>query len=130
MTTKYTKRDYFSNLISFVTTGSCEISNDELVAFCETQNALLDKRAEKARAAAAAKKTEGDALTDAVLAAMTDEPQTITEIVAALNDENVTAAKVTYRLGQLFNAEKIVKGEMTVKAEGHKPRKLVTYKLA
>ena len=129
-TVKLTKKEYFANIISALRGDETEVAVDTLVEFCETEIALLEKRAAKAKATAAAKKSEGDALTDAVFGVLSEEPMTLADSVQALEDETVTPAKVTYRLGQLFNAEKITKEEITIKVEGAKPRKLMTYKLA
>ena len=82
------------------------------------------KAAEKAKERAA-KKAEGDDLRARVEAVLTDSPQTVNDILAALDDETLTPAKVVARLTQLRKFEKVTKEE--VRVDG---RSLVAYKLA
>ena len=91
------------------------------------QNHLADKAA-KAKAKAAEKRAEGDALQDAVLAALGDEFEPIAVIAERVDGEDVTVAKVTYRLGALVKAGKAEKAEIKVNAEGEKTRKIMGYK--
>ena len=78
---------------------------------------------------AAKKKAEGDELTDRIADVLTDDFATISDIVKALGDEDVSNQKASYRLGKLVDAGKAVKGELNVGGEG-KARKVVAYKLA
>ena len=90
---------------------------------------LLDNKAAKAKETAAKKKTEGDALTDAVMAALTDEFCTIADIAERVEfDGEFSAAKVQYRLGALVKNGTAVKEQITV-GEGENKRKLMGYKL-
>ncbi|MEE1033755.1 MAG: hypothetical protein U0L06_04215, partial [Agathobacter sp.] len=82
----------------------------------------------------AAKKAEGDALTDLVYSVMTDEFQTGAEIATAVlaqlsEDTDVTASKITARITKLVNAEAVVKEQVSVEIEGKKSKKMA-YKLA
>ena len=124
MEKKITKRDYYEMLKEIVTNSNVEGAS-ELVEFIDKQVALIDTKAEKAKARNAEKKANGDELRDAVQAILTDEFQTIDAIVAQIEGEEITKAKVTARLTSLVNngiAEKAdVKDE-----EG---RKLKAYKL-
>jgi hypothetical protein len=55
---------------------------------------------------------------------------TIAEVTDAIDGEDVTTAKVAYRLGALVKAEKAVKQEKTIPGgEGVKARKVQSYKL-
>ncbi len=83
------------------------------------------KAAEKAKERAAKKAAEGDDLRARVEAVLTDSPQTVNDILAALGDETLTPAKVVARLTQLRKFEKVTKEE--VRIDG---RSLVAYKLA
>ena len=87
------------------------------------------KAKEKAKEIQAKKKAEGDELTDRIAGVLTDEFATISDIVKALGDEDVSNQKASYRLGKLADAGKAVKGELNVGGEG-KARKVVAYKLA
>ena len=113
---KLTKRSVYEALLKMVETGTLEITEDELKTFCENEIALLDKKAEKAKERAATKRAEGDALTDAVRGALTGEFEPIADIAARIEGEDVTVAKVQYRLGQLVKAGEAEKAEITIPA--------------
>ena len=98
---------------------------DEVIAFVEKQIASINNKNEKAKARAAAKRAEGDALRGEIEAVLSSEPMTVNDIVEAVEWEGLTPAKVVARMRQLVAEEKAVKGSATV--EG---RKLVTYTLA
>lgn len=128
---KLTKRSVYEALLKMVETGTLEITEDELKTFCENEIALLDKKAEKAKERAATKRAEGDALTDAVRGALTGEFKSIADIAARIEGEDVTVAKVQYRLGQLAKNGEAVKEQITIPgSEGQKARKVMAYKLA
>ena len=128
---KLTKRSVYEALLKMVETGTLEITEDELKTFCENEIALLDKKAEKAKERAATKRAEGDALTDAVRSALTGEFESIADIAARIEGEDVTVAKVQYRLGQLAKNGEAVKEQITIPgSEGQKARKVMAYKLA
>ena len=100
-----------------------------VVAFCDNEIALLDKKAAKAKENAAKKKAEGDELTDAVLEALSDEFEPIADIAGRIDGEDVTVSKVTYRLTQLCKAGKAEKTELTVPGvDGGKARKIMGYR--
>lgn len=126
---KLTKRNVYEALLKMVETGTLEITEDELKTFCENEIALLDKKAEKAKERAATKRAEGDALTDAVRAALTGEFEPIADIAARIDGEDVTVSKVSYRLTQLVKAGEAEKEQITIPAtEGQKARKIMGYK--
>ena len=134
---KITKRAMYEALASVAANGGnvfagiADITDEDLKAFCENEIALLDSKAEKARARAAAKKAEGDELTDVVRSLLTDEYQTIADIAAQIKGEDVTPAKVSYRLTQLVKNQIAEKAEVSVAGkDGGKARKCCGYKLA
>lgn len=128
---KLTKRSVYEALLKMVETGTLEITEDELKTFCENEIALLDKKAEKAKERAATKRAEGDALTDAVRGALTGEFESIADIAARIEGEDVTVSKITYRLTQLAKNGEAVKEQITIPgSEGQKARKVMAYKLA
>lgn len=137
---KMTKRNVYEALINYANSGVMAYASDEgevivsteaLAAFAENEIALLDKKAVKAKERAAQKRAEGDELTDAVRAAMSTETfEPIAEIAARIEGEDVTVAKVTYRLTQLVKNGEAEKQELTIPgAEGQKSRKVQGYKL-
>ena len=137
---KMTKRNVYEALINYANGGAMAYAGDEgdvvvsteaLAAFAENEIALLDKKAVKAKERAAQKRAEGDELTDAVRASLTGEFEPIAEIAARIEGEDVTVAKVSYRLTQLVKNGEAVKEQITVPGgEGQKTRKIMAYKLA
>lgn len=140
--TKMTKKDKFRMIASILAHVADEgldaigIGADydvvELEAFCESEIALLEKKAAKAKETAKAKKAEADELMIAVegVLAGAEDFMTIAEVTDAIEGEDVTTAKVAYRLGALVKAEKAVKQEKTIPGgEGVKARKVQSYKL-
>lgn len=138
---KITKRNMYEALVNFAnghslifTTEEGEhiVSNEELLAFAENEIGLLDKKTEKAKERAASKKAGADELAEAVYAAMSDEEfEPIAEIAARIEGEDVTVAKIQYRLKVLVETGKAVKEQITVPGvDGQKARKLMAYKLA
>ena len=128
---KITKRAMYEAIAEAMETGSCQFAPEAVKEFCMNEIELLDKKAAKAKERAAAKASEGDALTEAVIAVMTtDEFQPIATIAANVADEDATVAKVTYRLTQLVKNGTAEKQEITiVGSEGSKSRKVQGYRL-
>ena len=128
---KITKREMFEAIIALATGGEMKYETEAFVNFCENEIALLDKKAAKAKERAATKKAEGDELTEAVRAAMsTEEFEPIADIAARIEGEDVTVAKVQYRLTQLVKNGEAEKEQITVPGgEGQKARKIMAYKL-
>lgn len=125
-TVKKTKAMYFAELREMVLAAvEDQAQRDELVEFIDKQIETLEKRKVAAAERAEKKKAESDAMTDAILAQIGNEPITVDEIVIALNSEEVTRNKVTARLGKLVKAGTIVKE--AVKVEGNKR---MAYRLA
>jgi ElaB/YqjD/DUF883 family membrane-anchored ribosome-binding protein len=127
---KMTKREIYAQLITLADTGKMELSDADLKAFAEKEIELLDKKAAKAKEAAAKKRAEGDELTDAVRAALSDDTfEPIAEIAARIEGADVTVAKVTYRLTQLVKNGEAEKQEITIPAteDGGKARKIQGY---
>lgn len=131
--TTITKREMYEQIILMFTEDAeaeVKVSAEEVVAFCNKEIEALEKKAAKAKERAAAQKAEGDELTDAVLAVLTDEFQPAGDIVKALNREDVTTHKVSYRLRVLVESGKAVKDQINIAAEGEKKHLLMGYKLA
>jgi hypothetical protein len=121
---KMTKAMWFEAIRDIVEASDAE-HKDEMVEFIDKQMELLAAKAEKAKERAAAKKVEGDELREVVHSVLTDEFQPIDEIVAQIDGEDITKAKVTARLTQLVKAEMAVKEQVTIDK-----RKVMAYKLA
>lgn len=101
------------------------VTPEDIKDFIEKSIAQIDARNEKAKERQAQKKAEGDELRAQVKAVLGTEPMKVAEIVAAINDPEVTSAKVVSRLTQLVNAGDVVKED--VKVDG---RTLKVYTIA
>ena len=123
-TEKLTDRKIYAAIVD----GTFEdLDVDTIVAWAEKKIAQLDRKTAKAKETAAAKKAEGDALTDAVLASLTTEFEPIAEIASRIEGDDVTLSKVSYRLNAAYKAGKIEKGEVVLTGEKGK-RKVVAYR--
>ena len=122
---KITKRENFVTIVD-VLNGA---GREDLAAVINHEIELLDNKAAKAKEAAAKKKVEGDELTDAVLAVLTDDYCTIADVTAKVDNAEVTASMVQYRLNALVKNGKAVKEQVTF-GEGDAKRKLMAYKIA
>jgi hypothetical protein len=120
---KLTKKDYYNEILSILTEKD---ESQELIDFVQNQIDTLDKRAEKAKERAAEKRAEGDELRETVKSVLTNDFQTVENIVSAINDEEVSKAKVIARLTQLVTLGEVEKTD--VKSDDGKTRK--AYRLA
>lgn len=140
METKITKRDYFTSLVNLGQTGELffengdgervDITAEQLVEFATNEIGLIDRKNEKSRERAEKKRMEGDELSAAIEAVLTDEFTSIADIVAKVDDPDVSVAKAQFRLSSLFKAGKASKGTITIPGgEGTKSRTIVGYAL-
>lgn len=124
-----TKKQIFEalNTMTFedVIVGDAIVTDADIKDFIEKSIAQIDARNEKVKERQAQKKAEGDELRARVKAVLGTEPMKVAEIVAAINDPEVTSAKVVSRLTQLVNAGDVVKED--VKVDG---RTLKVYTIA
>lgn len=125
-TDRTTKRDFYEAIIKAMETGETNIEPAKIIEFCENEIALLDKKADKAKERAAAKKAEVDELMEKVYAVLSDtEFMTRNAVMDALGDmpEDVSIAKVGARLTKMVNNQTVEKSELTVaNAEGKKSK--------
>lgn len=129
--TKITNKSRYAAIINVLTGVPSDIETDELVNFCERQIAAIDRKSEKARERAAEQRKVSDELTERIAAMLTDEPQTLGELAAAFDDEDITASKVSARCSKLVKEGRAAKTEVTVPGtDGAKSRKLVAYTCA
>ena len=137
---KITKRQMYTAMINYANgedfafeteDGMVTVTADEIVAFAENEIALLDKKAAKAKETAAKKKTESDALMDAVAAALGEDFEPIADIAARIEGDDVTVSKVTYRLNKLVENGVAEKQAIKVPgSDGKKNRSIQGYRLA
>ena len=127
---KMTKKEKYEMAIDLIT-GIDNENTDILVEFFEAEIASLEKKAVKAKEAAAKKKAEADELLELVYGALSDEEfGTIADIVGRLEDvDGVTVGKVQYRLNALAREGRAEKTQITIPAtEDTKARKVVAYR--
>ncbi len=140
-TKKISKKDNYAAIIAILKVanengmtleGYDGITFESLVEFINHEVELLDSKAAAAQKRAAAKKAEGDALRERVFECLTNDPQTISAIVRAIDDPDVSANMVTSRLTQLCGDGRAVKDTVKVPAatEGGKAKTLSAYRLA
>ena len=128
MEKKITKREKFEMLKEIIRGDinvEMTVEQADLIDFLDTQINAMDVKAEKAKVRNAEKKANGDELRDVVQSVLTDELQTIDAIVAQIEGEEITKAKITARLTSL------VKNGIATKEEvkDEEGRKLKAYKL-
>ena len=123
---KMTKVMWLTEILAIVKASEeVDFDKEGIVAFVEKEIAMLEAKAEKAKARQAKIKAEGDELQASVQAVLTEDFQTADEIAAQVAGEEVTKAKVVARLTKLVDSGVAVKE--TVKVD---TRKLQAYKLA
>ena len=137
---KITKRQMYTAMINYAENGSFSfetdegtmvVAPDEIVTFAENEISLLDKKAAKAKETAAKKKTESDALMDAVAQALSEDFEPIADIAARIEGDDVTVSKVTYRLNKLVENGVAAKQAIKVPgSDGKKNRSIQGYRLA
>ncbi len=126
-TDKLTDRKIYTAIVE----GTFEdLDTDAILTWAEKKIAQLDHKAAKAKETAAKKKAEGDELTNAVLAAVGEDFESIADIAARIEGEDVTVSKIAYRLNAAAKAGTLEKGELTLVGEGGKKRRVVAYRLA
>lgn len=121
---KLTKKDYYGMLKDIILTSDVD-NKEELEAFIDRQVEIIDNKAEKAKERAAEKKAEGDELRAAIKSVLTEDYQSADDILAQLEGEDLSKAKIIARLTQLVNNGDAEKAQ--AKTEDRK--KFMTYRL-
>lgn len=114
-----TKRDVLNALATVdftenIVVGDVVVTPDDIKDYVDNAIAQLENRAAKAAERAAQKKAEGDELRATVKGVLDETPKTIAEIVEALDDPEITNAKVVARLTQLVKAGEVFKADSKV----------------
>ena len=121
---KLTKKNYYGMLKDIVLTSDVD-NKEELEAFIDRQIEIIDNKAEKAKERAAEKKAEGDELRAAIKSVLTEDYQSADDILAQLEGEDLSKAKIIARLTQLVNNGDAEKDQAKA-ADG---KKFMTYRL-
>jgi hypothetical protein len=118
-TNKITKKDVLNAIKDFAlqyqgdafdATG--KVSAQDVIDYVDVTIDQLERKAAAAKARAEKAKAEGDELRDKIEGVLTEDLQTIPQIVAQLDVEDITPAKVTARLTQLIKAGKAHKDKV------------------
>ena len=104
--------------------------NADVVAFCEHEIELLDKKAAAAKVYSNKKRAEGDALKDVIYEVLSDTDfMPIADIAASIEGDDITASKVVSRLTTLVKEGLAEKDSVYVGAtETSKGRKVMGYR--
>jgi hypothetical protein len=134
---KFTKKNVYAAIINFAQTSvedndfwfvndkgeQINIPAENVIDFAKNEIGLLEKKAIKAKENAAKKKAESDALLEAVKDAISDEFEPVADIAARVEGDDVTAAKVVYRLNKLVSEGFAEKADIKIPGtEGAKAR--------
>lgn len=125
---KTTRIEYYEilkNIVRGDKESDLTVTQAELIDFLDKQITSLKNKAVKAKEKAEQKKNEGDILKFAIRDVLTEENQTMDEILNQLEIENISKAKVASRLGQLIKAGEASKIEIKTE-EG---RRVMAYSL-
>lgn len=133
---KVTKRDFYNEMLSMIAaakeSGMSGFNFDWMTEMATKEVVGLDKKAEQAKVRAQKKKESGDQLREQLYSVLTPDLQTIAEILSAVQqvtgDTQLSAQKITTRLGDLVSLGQAIKGEVSIASpDGGKSRKLTAY---
>lgn len=107
-----------------------DVTAADVVNYANLTLAQFEARKAKEKERRAEKKVEDDPLIEAVFAAVGEELETIADIAARVEGEDVTVGKVTFRLNALAEVGRIEKGEIKYPGkDGKRGRTVKGYKL-
>lgn len=134
-TVKITKRERFESVIALCDTVGDMDGFDiaGIKEFCENEIETLAKRAASAKERAAKKAKQADALMEAVFAVLGDEPMTREQVFDEIDAdafEELSVAKIGYRLTALVKDGRAVKESVNVISEDGKNKPRAAYRLA
>jgi hypothetical protein len=97
-----------------ITMGDITVTAEDIKETLEKSIAQIDNRNAKAAERQAQKKAAGDELRATIKATLSDSPMTVSDIVKAIDDPEVTSAMVVARLGQLVRLGEVFKADTKV----------------
>ncbi len=107
-----------------------DVTAADVVNYANLTLTQFEARKAKEKERRAEKKVEDDPLIEAVFAAVGEELETIADIAARVEGEDVTVGKVTFRLNALADAGRIEKGDIKYPGkDGKRGRTVKGYKL-
>lgn len=101
---KVTKRMVLEAIKAVAEKGDVDfgtVTAEDVYAYADTTLVQLDTKIVKAAENRAKKRAEGDELKDKILGILTDELQVLNEIAEKLGDEELTNAKIAYKINTL-----------------------------
>ena len=101
---KWTEMKIYEDLLNFVETGEISVPAEEMTAFCKRKIAVLNNKKVKAKERAEKNKAGTDALAEAIYNVLTYEYETVADIAAKVDFEDVTVSKCVYRLSKMVDA--------------------------
>ena len=121
---KITKEMVLNGIISFFEGDNDDsISQEDVIAYCQNELALIERRRAKDNERRRKKREENTELYDAVFAVMTNELQSREEITAAVveatGDAELTVAKVGAQLNKLVKNGVVVKDNIKANKKGY-----------
>lgn len=134
---KITKKELYNILIDVIGCAEDEaftlpedVTYDSLREFVNHEIELLDKKTAAAQNRAAQKKAEGDELRDKIFSLLSPtEFKTINAICKEIDNPDVSPQKITARLTQLVNLDRVEKDMVTIETEGGKSKKASAYRV-
>lgn len=135
-TVKITKKMVLTAIKAMAEDGNMHIedfleglTDEDVVEYCSNEIELLDKKATRSKESAAKKRAEGDEITAIVREALgTEDFEPINEIMARIEDETITNAKVIARIRNLITSGEAEKQEITVEDMDGKRKKIMAYR--
>lgn len=124
---KFSKRDMYEAIINYCNASSMsivrdneviDISREDMLTFARHEIELLDSKNAKAKIYAEKKKNEADEVCDAIYNILGEEYMLASDIVIALDNEEITINKITSKLKKLVDAHLVEKAEQKIKVDG------------
>lgn len=125
------KKDVFSAILALditedIQVGDVTVTPADITETLEKAIEQLDSKAAKAKEKAAEKKAAGDSARALIRSVITEEPKTIADISAEINDPELTNAMIVARLTQLVNLGEVFRSEIKVENRKVKAYSTVT----
>lgn len=137
---KITKKNIYEALIKFAQGEAMEyvnkegqtveVTDEELIAFAQTELKHLAKKNEAAKATAAKKRETADALQAELATLLTDTYETASDIALRATTAEATVSKCVFRLNELVKAGVAEKDDIKIKGADGKTRTVKGFRAA
>jgi hypothetical protein len=113
----------YKGIIEAMESGVCPFPPADIIAFCNSEIAILEKKAEGAKRRAEKKKIAGDELRERIYEALSPiKPKTLAEIAEIVG---VSTQKITPRLTTLIAENRVEKSDVAVVDETTNKKKKI-----